>query len=363
MNPRLPGFESLGYLLAFLGCVLGPGWVYLRDPRREANRAFATLGLSGAIFNGLHWAALHTRDLELRLTLMRLAFVGAFLLLPLVIRFPVSLLGPELGRRRLWIEVAAYAIALGFIVHAASGGLLHELDPRGFARGGLALGLWSVTIGLAFLRFAYVLDQAYVATEDKALKNRILYLVLGTVLFGVPAFFDLVYRVGYDHRLPFPMASFGSLAFLACLGVAVVKHKLLEIEVVIHRGLVLTLLAPALAFTFVILGELTEKLTAGALPPDSPYPEILAALLVAALFEPLSRLISHLIETYVISEFRDNPRLKAFRELPFLIGAEDLPQLRTLHQELGTIIERLEARGNASKPPPLPPDPGTPAPA
>lgn len=364
--------ETFGHLAALLGCLFIPGWVFLRNPRHPAHRGFALLGLSGLIYNGAALLASRAAGAA-RLGHMQTAYLGAFLLLPVMVRFPRAFLGPELVPPRPRLEPLSWVGAALFATLACAGVFLTGLDPRGQAQGGVALGAWTLVIGLAFVDFSRVLLAAYRRRPSPALRNRLAYLVLGAAAFGVPAASDLAYRLGLDLGQPFPLAPLGSLGFLGCLAVAIVRHRLLDIEVVLHRGLVLTVLTPAIATSFVVLGEALEGLFAGTLPPDSPYPNILAALFVSAGFGPLSAAISALIERFVIREFKVAPGLRRFRELPVIIGAEDAAALRELQRELGVIADRIEAKraaadgspalsaaapGAPAAGPPGPPDPG-----
>jgi uncharacterized membrane protein len=344
--------EHLVHLAALLGFLLIPGWVFFQAPRNEANRAFALLGLAGAIYNGCCFMALEVPPGSLRLQWARHAYLGAFLLLPLVVRFPCSFLGTDLCPRRPYLEGSSWLLALGFSVLALTGGFLDHLDLEGRASGNLSLGIWTLIVGVAFLDFARVMRRGYRRRRTPELKNRLLYLVLGVVLFAVPAGSDLLHRLGMRWGQPFPLAPLGSLVFLACLGVAVVRHRLLDIEVVVHRGLVLSLVAPSLAVCFVVLGEVLESLFAGTLPPGSPYPNVLAALCVALLFGPLTQFLSQVVESFVIREFKVAPGLRAFRQLPYLIGAEDVEGLQELQGELTRIIGAIERKRRGEDVPP-----------
>jgi len=351
--------ETFGHMAALLGCVLIPGWVFLRDPGEEIHQLFALLGLAGLVYNGFSFAAALQPPGPARLELVRYAYLGSFLLLPVVVRFPRTFLGDARvpGSRRL--EALSWILALAFAATALTGGFLERIDDAGQAVGGVALLLWTLVVGAGFLYFTWVLRGAHARAPDAAARNRVLYLVLGAGLFALPAGLDLLYRLGLHLGLPFPLAPLGSLGFLACLGVAVVKHRLLDIEVVLHRGLVLTLVTPLTAVSFVVLGELLEDVLSGHLPPDSPYPDVLAALVVAALFGPLSAFLSHLVDVLVVREFSVAPRLQEFRRLSYLIGAQDVAGLQALRAELDAIIQRLEARqragGEVPKTPPGPP--------
>lgn len=339
------------HLAALVGFVVIPGWVFLRDPSREANQSFALLGLSGAFFNACCLVALGTPEGPARLVWNERAFLGAFLLLPLLVRFPTAFLGAELCPDRPRLRGATWGMVLGLSGVVLTGGFLPGSDPAGRPVGGVMLALWTVLIGAAFVDFSLVLRRGYLHQRTPELKNRLLYLVLGAVLFAMPACSDLIHRLGGDLGQPFPLAPLGSLAFLACLGVAVVRHRLLDIEVVVHRGLVLSLLAPSLALSFVVLGEVLESLFAGTLPPGSPYPGILAALGVAFLLGPLTELLSRLVELCLLPEFRAAPGLRRFRHLPYLIGAEDVEGLRSLQGELDEIVRAIESKKSRSRVP------------
>ncbi len=337
------GIQAALHLVTALAFLVVPAYVFSRSPSKPTHRAFAILGIAGALFNGCSCLAALATDPETHLRWTRAAFLGAFLLLPVVSRFPTILFGDGIAPDPPWLEPLTWLVACGFALATVSGNFLTHVTGEGRAVGGPALVLWSVVIGATFLRFLVQLRQGMRAATDHHARNRSLYLLFGAFTFALGGLLDLVHRAGIDHPLPFPLAPAASLAFLACLSIAVVRHRFLDIEVVVHRGLVLSLLAPIVAGLFVVLGEALEGLFRGELPPDSPFPELVAAMVVAATFAPISNLLSLLVETYVIAEFKEAPGLRRFRSLPWMIGSRDVDSLKALSTELASVITRLES--------------------
>jgi len=336
--------ERLAHSVCLLAFLVFPGYVFLKAPGKPTHRAFALLGVAGLLFNGFALAGLLTESPAARLGLVNLAFLGAFLLLPVVVTFPGIFLGEKLHRTPRWLGLGSWVVAGLLALLASTDRFVDRIEPDGRLIGGWVVLAWTVVIGAAFVYFVWILVQRTRASEDHELTNRAHYLVLGAVIYALPSFMDLLHQAGVDHPLPFPLAPWGSLGFLVCVGVAVVKHRLLDIEVVLHRGLVLSLTAPALALCFVVLGELLEGAFRGNLPPDSPAPDVLAALVVALLFAPMSRLLGYFVETFLIAEFKEAPELRRFRQLPWLLGSEDVEGLKGLRRELDRVIKSLEAR-------------------
>lgn len=339
--------EELAHLLAALGCMAIPGAVFWKNPRGRTHRAFLLLGISGLIYNGLALLACFLDGEEARLWSNR-SFLGAFLLLPLFVGFPRSYLRIPHTAWTRGVDALAW---LGFLALSSLAWRGEFLPPSGSpALAYSSLAAWTLIAGSSFLWGARTLARHLGPHLDQDGVHRLHYLLLGGGVFVVPAFFDLLHRLEISTWQPFPLAPLGSLGFLLCIATAIVRHRLLDIEVVLHRGLVLTLVTPLLGALFVVLGEGLEGLFAGQLPPESPYPNILAALTVAAAFEPLSKLVGKLVETWVVEEFSLAHGLEEFKRLPYLVGARDVQGIRRLQGELTELLRRIEAEAEAPAP-------------
>jgi hypothetical protein len=83
----------------------------------------------------------------------------------------------------------------------------------------------------------------------------------------------------------------------ASIAIAILKHHLYDIDVVINRTLVYGALTAVIAVVFVIVDEVAQELfLAVTRQEESWLSVIVSALVIAALFEPLKRRIQHFVD-------------------------------------------------------------------
>jgi len=123
------------------------------------------------------------------------------------------------------------------------------------------------------------------------------------------------------------------------IGLAVVKHRLYDIDVIINRTLVYGSLTVVLAATYegvvVLLQHLFRVLTG----QESQVAAVVTTLLIAALFEPLRRLLQHSVDRrFYRSQYDARKTLEAFST-----KLRDETDLDALNNELvGVVRETMQ---------------------
>jgi hypothetical protein len=138
---------------------------------------------------------------------------------------------------------------------------------------------------------------------------------------------------------------------MSCAAYAVLRHRLMDIEVAISRGIVYSALFPLLAGVYVATGEALEQITQEFVPSTSWVGSIVAALVVSLLFEPAKRTLERRVDYYFIRDDGVVESLRRLEKVPALVVAEDLPELRRLHGELDAVIRGIETRQPAAPEP------------
>lgn len=116
------------------------------------------------------------------------------------------------------------------------------------------------------------------------IRRQLVWICTGAVTTLLAVFGGTVLPAGWVT----PVQSAGALALPCCLGVAVLRHNLYEVDPVLRRSLTYGLLGCALALT--ALGVTT--LGAIVLGRDRPVVTVLAAVVIALVVNPAYRLIS-----------------------------------------------------------------------
>jgi hypothetical protein len=115
--------------------------------------------------------------------------------------------------------------------------------------------------------------------------------VLGAVFPGLlPALGRLPWWVSIAYRAP-PV-----LAFPVCLGIAITRYRLFDIEVIIRRTLVYTLLTAVLALVYLGSVVVLQRVLSPLFGPRNTVAIVASTLAIAALMQPLRRRIQTLID-------------------------------------------------------------------
>jgi len=164
------------------------------------------------------------------------------------------------------------------------------------------LGLGVVALVLIALVSSVMVSllQKYRHSTDPLERNRIIYLLAGfalMALFGFTKFHPVLTR--------YPLAHLGNLANALFMTYAIVKYQLLDVKLVLRRGLVY-------AFTGIAAVGLYLALLFGLLYPlnlQTSYATLIigagAAFLIAILFHPTRHLVQERLERLIFKETYD----------------------------------------------------------
>jgi hypothetical protein len=169
-------------------------------------------------------------------------------------------------------------------------------DPLAWLYGPLrAVGLVAAPLGLAMI-VALTWGYRTFYTEDSRRRAR-LFLFTGTLFGGVGLVLWLLAPLVIGRVLiPIELAGLLLLPIPIALAVAIVRHQLFDIDVIIRRTLVYTLLTATLAAIYfasvIILQSLLGAFSGGL----SDLAIVLSTLAIATLFSPLRRGIQTAID-------------------------------------------------------------------
>ena len=269
----------------------------------------------------------------------------ATLFLPVVfLHFCLAFPERRLRAERLWIVPTLYMPALvvtGAAVMAQA--LLAGGEEAGALWGILAAidsakPLYFATIfALAFA----VLLRSYRHTRSLTARRQVKWLVWGTAAGAFPflAFYALPFALGREPGVAMQLAGYGPLSLIPLsLAYAVVKHRLMDVELIFRRGL-----GYALALAVIVgLALLTVGLTDVIWEePHGTLVALLSALVVVLLFTPVKSRIQDALERLSYRE-RYSSR-KALVRLAEDLNA-DLDLERTCERLLEGIAAALPVR-------------------
>jgi hypothetical protein len=207
--------------------------------------------------------------------------IFAALLAPSLLTFTLVFPRPKrFVERHLWLALAPYA--LGFAALAV------------MVAGGPAVIGWLTTMGMIIASIISLVHSGFTvrnAISRAQFRWAIGGLVvgLGLALLAFPATFELLPDFFADLVSAGPSLGFAIIG--VCLGVAILRYRLFDIDVIIRKALFYSLLTAALALVYfgcvVLLQQVFRSLTG----ERSSLAIIVSTLVIATLFAPLRRRI------------------------------------------------------------------------
>jgi diguanylate cyclase (GGDEF)-like protein/putative nucleotidyltransferase with HDIG domain len=178
----------------------------------------------------------------------------------------------------------------------------------------------------------YNLTRAYQTERSYEEKNRLLWLIVAMIFPAVGQIIDL-------FPIMYPASIFGSILFGFCASVAVFRYHLLDVRVVIRRGLAYTLLSLIIAIPYVaIIFGVSRFFQTKEVPIVLG---IVMTLLLALLLQPAWRVVQTLIDRLFYRQRYDY--LKALERFSRETQSiDDLKQLSDVFIDL--VAHALQAR-------------------
>src|SRR5439155_25053528 len=153
--------------------------------------------------------------------------------------------------------------------------------------------LWMSYLGIYFIAAAAVLLHSYREAKRPILRQQLKWLTRGTILAITP--FTLFYVIPYLMGILPTTAMKVSVLSLGILpltfGYAIVRYRLMDVDLIFKRGMVYTLAAGAIAGAYFTLVGLVGLLVHSRVPNAGGVGLVLAIVVTALLFESVRKCI------------------------------------------------------------------------
>jgi len=249
-------------------------------------------------------------DLGIFLVMIRNSYPNEVLLYQNIVTIPVTFFPAFLyhftttylkqPRRKLTIAIYGYCVlALALMT---TGGV--PVDIYNYEWGNIAkyepspiLLSWLLVYYLSLGLSCWLLLQARKRETSPTARRHIEYILASFIVFSV-AQVKLLVTVGVD--LPFTLPLGMSLVdlFGALIGVAIVKHRLFDITVILKKGTAYSALGAVIVFLFAFSEHLIATYLAGVVGALSEYLHFVSIAIVVVAFMPIKRRVDHLVEGY-----------------------------------------------------------------
>lgn len=221
--------------------------------------------------------------------------VGSF---PIILaRFPDGTL-PHRWRFIDWLAAAGtILLAIGLGIIGAGPGNNAFIAPMVPSGGGVAMLGGSAVLAVAMVGSAAVLLQRY-RHGDQKLRSQLKWILLAAIVVSLASLYMAVVEVAF--RTPFGEAMLPSTAVLVvipvAIGVAVLRHQLFDIDLIVNRTLVYVSLTAILGGLYIGVIELVQRLFIVYTGETSDTAIVITAFVVAAAFTPIEKWIANVVE-------------------------------------------------------------------
>src|SRR5688572_9765900 len=314
VSPLPKGNVTLFYYLSLVGffsLLVGTIVMLRRPPDRAALHFYAI-----CLLFFLMYSTSYTGKLDFADWTLLWADHFAILFLPVAfLHFCLSFPERRLSRVRAWMIPAAYMPALGLAGAAVATQVLFATTDNREAlwRITAAIDRWKpLYFGALFaLSFATLLDS-YRKTRSLTARMQMKWLVWGTGTGVLPffLFYAIPFALGREPRLAMELAGYIPLALIPLsLAYAVVKHRLMDVELIFRRTLVYILAIAAIVGMCLLVVNLFEIVLAQDHEPHVTIIAILSTLVVTLLFTSVKNRVQEAIDRLFYRERYNSRRV------------------------------------------------------
>ena len=350
-------------LAAIYAAILGI-FVFMNNLRSKVNGRFSLFMLVCTTWLAGFSAMNMMKNAPDAFIFVRILYTGVMLIPTFYYHFVVEFLGLKNRRSYLFCFYLLSSIFIALLWTTKSivrGTTLYSWGYSGDSAEGHLVFLLFFFYGASFA--IWDLWRAICKTHDTIVKNKIKYVLIAFViaLFASTDYLS-TYRIDY-----YPLGFVFMIIFSLITSYAIIKHKLMDINVVIKKGVLYSLLFTSISFIFVVFILIANMLSRVYFGYSSWFFVYVATLLIAVLFIPIhNRSIRFLNKMFygaqptelseqnykLMSEVQKQDRLKSIATLAAGMAHEiknPLTSIKTFAEYLPTKYDDPEFRRKFSR--------------
>jgi signal transduction histidine kinase len=164
-------------------------------------------------------------------------------------------------------------------------------------------------------------------SEQEREREQVKWVLWGITMGAVPFVFLHALPLALGHPLlPIEVARLFSIVIPVAFSFAVIRHKFLDVDIIIRRSLLYLLLSSMMVGVYVLIGIIVGHRVEDRWPQSGPFVPIVATLIAAFLFAPTRRGFAQLIDR-VFFKIRYNHAQALTSFMRELRGAGDQQQI------------------------------------
>lgn len=239
--------------------------VYFRSTRNPKHLTFGMFCLTVSLWSYASFAWHYTDSRELAFLFTRLLMAGA-ILIPITYLHHILVSLDQLDRHRLLLKIG-YALSGFFLLTDCTPYFIADLQPelsfKYWPKPGPAFHLFLVWFA-GFAVYAIYLTTTEYRRATGLQRNQYLYLLIGSLIgYGGGA---TNFPLWYGIAIP-PDGTILVSVYTALVAYAIVKHRLMDITVVIHKGVAYGFLLSAIFIPTYLAVAASERATLYSVPP------------------------------------------------------------------------------------------------
>ena len=329
----VPAEKSLNYWLRLIGLIyLGIGlYVLLRRWTAPGSTHFYIFCLvSFVLYSFKYTGKFNLFDWTIFWGNVVAGLLQPALFLHFVLVFPER---PAFVQRHRWAVAAVYVPgAVLLAVHTLALAFLKASEVLRWNLDRIELGY----LALYFVTAAGLLVHSYRHARTPILRQQLKWITRGTILAITP--FTLFYVIPYMTGALPTMAMKVSVLSLGLLpltfGYAIVRYRLMDVDLIFKRGMAYTLAAAAIAGLYFAVVAGVAELVHARVPSTGPAGLVIAIVVTALLFDPVRKWIQERIDQFFYRTRYD------YRKTLIEFGRE-LSSETDLDQMMSSVVDRL----------------------
>ena len=301
---------SLGaYLTSLTTCSIAL-FVFLYNRKSITNKIFSLYSLSISVwsfFTASH-ALVHSQALSLFLA--KMMNIGVLFIPILFFHFCLVLLNSyEKYKNRLFIGyfICATLIIINFTTSLLIPSVRPKLGYYYFMDAGSVYPLLVGYFTIYVIFGLYLLSKAYFTSLGNR-RNQLKYLLSGSVIgyaFGISNFLPV-----YDITIfPYPFGSYAISLYVGIAAYAIIRHHLMDVEVIVKRTLVFAGLSAFVLGIIVITSSILQEAIGELIGLSKAWAYVLTAVIIIVLYEPVKNYLVIVTDKYLFQKKYDYKHL------------------------------------------------------
>ncbi|MFI5398730.1 MAG: ATP-binding protein [Candidatus Binatia bacterium] len=254
--------------------------------RTETGEVFSFFAITLVFWNLNFFVLYYVSDHNLALNLTRVVRVGALFAPPAVLHLVIAL---RPRRSELWWKVLLADYCLTFLIVILNAFDLIVADVRSFAWGYSSVGtrlynLFTLSVLGNVLVSIILLAYEYRTSIEPRIRLQLKFWLLAAVIALPLALTNLLPAYGIRF---YPLGSLGQVTFIAIVGYAIARHRLMDIDLVVTKGMAYAAVAIVLIAPSFMLTLWLQRVAFGQIHAEFSSAILLLFVAVAVLFPTL----------------------------------------------------------------------------